>query len=244
MNWLGYETMSAFHKAVNKAISACSVLNIPILENFTEESREIDGKVEKDYRLSRFACYLTTMNGDNRKPQVAKAQAYFASLAQTIQNFIQESEGVERVIIRDEITDQEKTLSATACKAGVTNYPLFQNAGYRGLYNMDLFRLNQRKGIVKNRPLLDFMGKEELAANLFRITQTEAKIRNDRVTGQRLLEDTAEQVGRKVRATMREISGTTPESLPITQDIKQVRTGLKSTHRELKKLDANKKQKK
>jgi DNA-damage-inducible protein D len=240
MQWLGYETMSAFTKAINKAVNACTALNIPILENFLEENREISGKVERDYKLSRFACYLTAMNGDSRKPQVAKAQVYFASLAQTIQNYIQESENVERVIIRDEISDHEKSLSATAYQSGVVNYPFFQNAGYRGLYNMDLYKLRKRKGVVAKRTLLDFMGKEELAANLFRITQTEAKIRNERVKGQKNLEETAENVGRKVRKTMQEISGTNPESLPISQDIKQVRTGLKSTHRQLKKIDANK----
>jgi DNA-damage-inducible protein D len=105
---------------------------------------------------------------------------------------------------------------------------------------MDLYKLRKRKGVVAKRTLLDFMGKEELAANLFRITQTEAKIRNERVKGQKNLEETAENVGRKVRKTMQEISGTNPESLPISQDIKQVRTGLKSTHRQLKKIDANK----
>jgi len=177
------------------------------------------------------------MNADPRKSQVAHAQAYFAAIAEAFQRYVEESEDVERVLIRDDVTDREKSLSVTAKCAGVENYPFFQNAGYRGMYNMNLSRLRQRKAIPERRSPLDFMGKAELAANLFRITQTEEKMRAENVRGQGNAERAAETVGRKVRETMIELSGTPPEHLPLSEDIKEVKRSLKSTHKDFKKLD-------
>jgi DNA-damage-inducible protein D len=114
---------------------------------------------------------------------------------------------------------------------------LFQNSGYRGLYNMNLREIRRHKGVPDGRSPLDFMGKTELAANLFRVTQTEEKIRGEGIRGQPALEHTAEDVGRRVRRTMIEISGKRPENLPPAEDIKQVHKKLKSSHREIKKLD-------
>jgi DNA-damage-inducible protein D len=117
------------------------------------------------------------------------------------------------------------------------NYALFQNAGYRGLYNMDLYQLRRLKRVDTGRSPLDFMGKQELAANLFRITQTEAKITQEKIRGQTALENTAHTVGRKVRETMIEISGNRPENLRPANDINNVRQGLKKTEKEFAKLD-------
>jgi DNA-damage-inducible protein D len=128
-------------------------------------------------------------------------------------------------------------LSGTAKRAGVVEYGLFQNAGYRGLYNMDLFQIRRAKGVPEGRSPLDFMGKTELAANLFRVTQTQEKIQMEGIRGQPALEKAAHQVGRKVRSTMIEISGRRPEDLPPAEDIKQVHKKLKSSHREIRKLD-------
>lgn len=242
MDSLGYESYQTFKKAINKAVQACTTLNIDIMDNFQQQSRDFNGKTVDDYRLSRFACYLVAMNSDPNKRQVAQAQAYFATLAETFRRYVEESEDVERILVRDEITDHEKTLSSTAQEAGVQGqgFALFQNAGYRGMYNMNLKQLKKIKGIPDKRSPLDFMGKEELAANLFRITQTEAKLRNENVQGQRNAEKTAEGVGRKVRQTMKEISGTTPESLPTGEDIKQVKSAIKSSQKEFAKIDKKK----
>ncbi len=234
---LGYESAHSFRTAINKAIQACVTLDIPVHENFKQVDREIDGKTQQDWKLSRFACYLVAMNGDVRKPGVAAAQAYFATVAAAFQKAIQNAENVERVLIRGEVSERERSLNGVAHENGVQNYQFFQNAGYRGMYNMNLGRLREVKGVDGSRSLLDFMGKEELAANLFRITQTEARIKNERVKGQRALEATAEHVGKKVRATMHELSGTRPEELPIAQDIKQVRATLKSTEKGFAKID-------
>lgn len=243
MQMLGYESFTAFENAINKAIQACATLKIPILDNFVQVQREIDGRQVRDYKLSRFACYLTTMNGDVKKPQVAKAQAYFAAMAETVRRHLQDVEGVERLLIREEISERETSLADVAKSAGVEHYPFFQNAGYRGLYNMNLGELRAHKGVDKRDCLLDFMGKEELAANLFRITQTEAKIRADQIRGQKALEDTAFAVGRKVRRTMYEISGTRPEHLRIAEDISLVKKGLKKAHKEFVKIDSPKRRK-
>ncbi|MFZ4825685.1 damage-inducible protein D [Pseudomonas putida] len=240
MKMIGYQTFSSFQKAVQKAIASCTTLGIDIMENFQPVDREVDGKLERDYKLSRFACYLTAMNGDGKKPEVARAQAYFAAVAETFKRYIDQAEDVERVLIRDEISLHEKSLSGVAKQAGVTEYHFFQNAGYRGLYNMNMSDLKNRKGLIgkdSTRSLLDFMGKQELAANLFRVTQTEAKMENEGIRGQKAAERAAEAVGRKVRQTMIEISGDTPESLPLARDLKQVKGDLKASSKEFQKLD-------
>ncbi len=240
MSLLGYQSWDSFRKPIQKAISACTSLNIDIFDNFVQIQREVDGKQVSDYKLSRFACYLVAMNGDTKKREVAQAQAYFAAVAEAFRKYVEQSEEVERILIRDEISEHEKSLSGVAGKAGVTEYGLFQNAGYRGLYNMNLSALKARKGIPDGRSALDFMGKEELAANLFRVTQTEAKLRNERITGQKNAEDAAYSVGKEVRSTMQRISGNTPESLPIAEDIKKVKSAIKSSQKEFAKLDKKK----
>lgn len=237
---LGYEGLAGFRKAVERAMIALTSLDIPVFDNIVQDQREVNGKTIVDYRLSRFACYLAAMNGDPKKPQVAQAQVYFVQWAEACRLYLEQAEGVERVAIRGEISEHERTLSGTAKAAGVVEYGLFQNAGYRGLYNMDLWQIRRRKGVPQGRSPLDFMGKTELAANLFRVTQTEEKIRAEKIRGQKPLERTAEGVGRKVRQTMIEISGKRPEELPPAEDIKEVHKKLKTSHREIRKLDAPK----
>ena len=233
MECLAYTSMAPINKAVQKAIAACVALEIPIQENFIEV---LDP--ERDWKLSRFACYLTVMNGDSRNAKVAKAQAYFITMAEAFWQYVQEATNVERVIIRGEVSDREKALSGTAYSHGVENYPFFQNAGYRGMYNMDLSGIRTLKGVPSGRSLLDFMGKTELAANLFRITQTDEKIVAEDVRGQSRLEQAAREVGREVRKTMLRVSGRSPESLLPAQDIKKVQQGLKRSQKEYRKLDA------
>lgn len=234
---LGYESYDGFKKAINKAMVACHTLNIPISDNFISVKRDVDGKLCEDFKLTRFACYLSAMNGDVKKPNVAAAQAYFITISEAFLKYVQSHDGVERVVVRSELTDQEKSLSSTVKKAGVENYAFFQNQGYLGLYNMNLNKIKTLKNVPANRSPLDFMGKQELAANLFRITQTEAKIVNSNITGQKPLEKAAYSVGREVRNTMRKISGQLPENLPAAEDIRNVKQALKGTQKEFAKLD-------
>lgn len=240
MDLLGYENWQSFQKAINKAMTTCNSLNIPIIENFIQEFKIVDDKQVLDFKLSRFACYLTVMNGDVKKPFVAKAQAYFATIAGAVQNYLSEAEKVERLQIREEVTDKEKSLSSVASRAGVEIYGYFQNAGYRGMYNKNMNDLKRIRGIDKKKSLLDFMGREELAANLFRITQTELKIKSEQIRGQKNLEEAANTVGKKVRKTMLDISNIAPENLPKHQEISQVKKDLKDRGKILKKLDKSK----
>lgn len=237
MGWLDYTSMTPVNRAVQKAIAACAALGVPIQENFKET--KTDG-VGADWCLSRFACYLTVMNGDVKNPRVAGAQAYFVTIAEAFRQHVQEADGVERVLVRSEVSERETSLSATAHIRGVEQFAFFQNAGYRGMYNLDLKQIRRTKNIPDGRSPLDFMGKTELAANLFRITQTEEKIKNDDLRGQRSLEKAAEHVGQEVRDAMIKISGTPPEKLPTERDIRQVKSGLKKAGKEFARIDHKK----
>jgi DNA-damage-inducible protein D len=234
MLMLGYEAFDTFEKAINRASKACLTLNIPLSEAIQQCDREIEGRPSRDYKLSRFGCYLVAINGDIKKPQVAAAQAYFITLAEAFRQYLQH-DGVERVLIRDDITERERVLSGVANDAGVENYAYFQSAGYRGLYNMNLAKIREMRGIERSRSPLDFMGRTELAANLFRITQTEEKIKNENIFGQIRLEQAAEAVGKTVRSAMLASGGTAPERLPKSQDIREVRKGLKGAHKHIDK---------
>lgn len=236
MRLLGYEHWTSFRLVVNKAIGVCSTIEANVLEHFEQCETEIDGRQVPDFKLSKFACYLVAMNGDSKKPEIARAQAYFAAIAQAFQKYIQSGEDIERVDIRSEIRGKEATLSGVAKTHGVENFAFFQNAGYRGLYNMSLAELRKYKGDPSSgkKPLLDFMGKRELAANLFRITETEAKIQNDGLQGQKKLEGAAFTVGQAVRRTMTDSGGPLPENLPLTSDIASIKGDLKRTVKGLK----------
>ncbi len=222
---LGYTDWKTFQKVIDKSIRTCASSGIDTLEHFRKDGNDIT--------LSRFALYVIAMSADSRKEEVAKAQVYLAGLATAVTEYV-ESEGVDRLIIRDDLRIEEKNLSATAKAHYVQNFPLFHNAGYRGMYNMNMKQLKERRRIPEDRSVLDFMYSEELAANLFRVTQTGAKIRKEGVVGQNALENAAIEVGRTVRRTM----VTAPEALPTASDIKGLRTNLRLTQRVMKKLDA------
>lgn len=224
---LGYRDIASLQPAINKAQQTSLSLGIPVDENF----RRADGS--KDWALTRFGCYLVAMNGNVRKPEIAAAQAYFAVMAEGFRQYVEQSENMDRILMRDEIKDHETTLAATAQGAGVQTFAFFQNKGYLGLYNMGIKQLKAKKGIPDGRSPLDFMRRSELAANLFRLTQTEEKIRNEQIKGQEHLEEAAYTVGRKVRKTMHELSGVYPEDIPAAEDIKAVRSGLKKTSKKL-----------
>jgi DNA-damage-inducible protein D len=227
---LGYHSAESFQKSVLRAKQACLTLGIDTEDHFVRQPD--GGRV-----YTRFACYLIAMNGDPRKQEIAAAQAYFAAIAETFQQKLADSDGIDRLLIREEITDGQKSLVSTATKHGVTNYAFFQNAGYVGMYNMNLSKLSSHKGLKKGEQLIDRMGKEEMAAHLFRITQTDAKIKNEKIQGQKGLEEAAKTVGKKVRKMMHETSGTSPEHLPLAENIKDVKKKLKGTGRSLQNID-------
>lgn len=227
MRALGYSDARSFRNAVNRAKKACLTVGFQCEEHFRLQG---DGS----HLLTRFGCYLVAMNASSAKPQVAAAQAYFAALAQTFEDYAKHADGIDRLLIRDELTDGQKSLASTAKRHGVENYAFFQNQGYLGLYNMSLAKLCAFKGVENSgTKLMDRMGKAELAANLFRVTQTDERIKNKGLRGQRQLEEAAHSVGKSVRKTMLESSGTLPEELPLEEDIQQVRKTIKGTRRAL-----------
>jgi DNA-damage-inducible protein D len=231
---LDYQSDGSFRRVVTRAMQACLAAEIPIEENFILR--------DSKYQLSRFACYLIVMAADRRKPQVVAGQTYLAALAETMQNSLDHADNVDRVVIRKEMTDGMRSLSSTAKQHGVVNYAFFLNAGYRGMYNMDLSRLMAFKGVGKGEILLDRMGKDELAANLFRVTQTDARIKNNGIRGQTRLEQAALDVGKAVRKTMIELSGQEPEHLALAPHIRGVKKQLKETGKRFQQLDGPKKQ--
>lgn len=239
MLMLGYNDMKSFKKVIDRATKALISLNIEHYDNIVKVSRNIDGKDVSDYKLTRFACYMIAMNGDPKKPEVAMVQAYFATQTRQFELYIEKNTDIERLLIRDEIKEGNKSLFSVAKEVGVTDYAKFTNAGYRGMYNMLNVQLAKRRGVDKEK-LFETMGRTELAANLFRITQTEERIKSQDVHGQASLEQTHFDVGREVRDIIVKNTGKRPEQLPQERQIPEVKKVLKSEFKEMKKLDKKK----
>ena len=223
---LEYTEYGKFLPVIRKAIEACRKTGFDEGNHFAHVSEMVNigsGAERKmdSYKLSRYACYLIVMNGDPRKEVIALGQTYFA--VKTRQKEISDSaaqlsEDEKRLAIRDEVTIRNKFLASSAKAAGVetpVDYAVFQNRGYQGLYNgLGMKDIHKRKGLKKNEQILDHMGATELAANLFRITQTDDKLRRENIKGKEKANETHYAVGKKVRQTIAELGGTMPENLP------------------------------
>lgn len=225
---LGYNKWQNFEVAIRRAMTACEQIGQVVADQFTGVSKLIDaGKGAKrpvqDYLLSRFACYLIAQNGDPRKPEIAAAQAYFAisTRQHELAQLLEEQE--ERLKLRERVSEDNKALASAAYASGVLsqNFGTFQNAGYKGLYGgLDVGNIKVRKDIPQREDLLDRMGRAELAANDFRITQTEERLRKEGTIGESSAMTVHHEVGQKVRKAIADIGGTMPEDLPPEPSIK------------------------
>jgi len=221
---LEYSQWRRFNEVINRAIISCDNSKLEINDHFakggkmvgigSKTSRSID-----DYRLSRYACYLIVQNSDPRKEVVALGQTYFA--VQTRKQELNEkeysslTEDEKRFYQRDLTRKGNYSLNQTAKLAGVKNFDKFHNAGYKGLYNGETANdIAKRKGLRYREDILDNMGSEELAANLFRITQTEAKLKKDNIHGENNANKTHYNIGKNIREVIEKNGGTMPEKLP------------------------------
>lgn len=222
---LEYSKWVNFKKVVEKAKVACENSDYDVLDHFADVGKmvKLGSGAERsidDIMLSRYACYLIVQNADARKKIVALGQTYFAQKTreqELAENFEQLTEDRKRLAIRNELKDHNKKLVDAAKDAGVkTNieYAIFQNHGYMGLYGgLKAKDIHAKKGLKKSQNILDHMGSTELAANLFRATQTEEKLRRDNIKGKNNANRTHYVVGTKVRNTIKELGGTMPEDL-------------------------------
>lgn len=221
---LEYKQWRRFESVIDKAIQACQNSGISAFEHFANvgklSKRANNAEVKiNDYKLTRYACYLIAQNGDSRKKVIALAQTYFA--IQTRKQEISEkeysslTEDEKRFYQRDLTRKGNYSLNQTAKKSGVKNFDKFHNAGYKGLYNGETADdIAKRKGLRYREDILDNMGSDELIANLFRISQTEQKLRKDNVKTEKEANETHYEVGKKVRKAIADIGGTMPEDLP------------------------------
>jgi DNA-damage-inducible protein D len=234
---LEYNDFRNFLSAIEKAKKSCEMSGNAVSDHLVEANEvvELGSGAQKSYssfKLSRYACYLVVQNADPSKEIVALGQTYFAlqTRLQEINRMAQynnlTSEEERRLFLRKDLKDHNVQLADAAKDAGVIepkDYGVFQNHGYKGLYGgLGAEDIKKRKGLRKNEQILDHMGSAELAANLFRATQTEEKLRREQIKGKAKANQTHYEVGAKVRKTIAELGGTMPEHLPTVESIKKI----------------------
>ncbi len=238
---LEYTDYRNFLGVIEKAKIACENSGEVIHNHFVEanEMVRIGSGAERPtdtIYLSRYACYLIVQNSDPTKVVVAKGQTYFAIQTRRQEKTDNLIEDHNRVFLREEMKKHNTALTKTAAMAGVENYAIFQNYGYKGLYGgLTMQDIHVKKGLKRSQKILDHMGSEELAANLFRATQTDAKIKRDSIQGQGNANLAHYEVGQKVRNTIANLGGTMPEELPTPDAIGKAQTRIKRS-KKVKKL--------
>jgi len=226
---LEYSDFRNFIKVIEKAKKACINSSYKLSDHLVEVTEVVKGgsgvsNPYPSFKLSRYACYLIVQNADPSKPIVANGQTYFAiqTRRQELKDdseFKQLKEDEKRLYLRNELKEHNKLLIDTAYNSGVqTNldFAIFQNHGYKGLYGgLDAKAIHNKKNLKKSQKILDHMGSTELAANLFRATQAEEKLKRDNINTKIQANQTHEQVGKKVRDTIEELGGIMPEDLEV-----------------------------
>ncbi len=249
---LGYKDWRYFDSVIEKSKIACENSNITVLEHFvvnnklSKRANNAEVKI-KDYRLTRYACYLIAQNANPKLKSVAFAQTYFAVKTRqqelTEEQYKQLPEDEKRLYNRTVVKNRNKYLFDTAKASGVKNYGKFNNAGYMGLYNGETAEaIARRKGInSKKQDILDYMGSAELGANIFRITQTDELLKRNNVNNENEACSTHNKVGKAVRRAIEEVGGVMPENLPtpeksIKELEKEKKKNLRLAEKNIKKL--------
>ena len=230
---LEYSEWRNFSKIIEKAKSACETSGHAVQSEFVDVNKLVDVGANlqrsiQDIVLSRYACYLIAMNGNPRKEVIALAQTYFAVKTHEQEQLELQKEDSLRLQIRQDIKEHNISLAEAANQAGIKepkDYAIFQNEGYKGLYGgLGVKQIHAKKGLKKYQKILDHMGSTELAANLFRSTQTDEKLRREGIKGKENANKIHHDVGAKVRQTIKELGGTMPEDLETpTKSIQQIR---------------------
>ena len=241
---LDYSDYRNFELVINKARTACFNSGQRIDDHFVDVTEMVDlgsgaKRQVKSVFLSRYACYLIVQNADPTKEIVALGQTYFAVQARKQELAEQQLEDERRLLLREEMRLHNVKLADAAKDAGVIepkDYAIFQNHGYMGLYGgLKAQDIHRRKNLKKSQQILDHMGSTELAANLFRATQAEEKLRREKIIGKAKANKAHQEVGAKVRQTIKELGGTMPEDLPATDSIKK----LENKQKTLKEIPAS-----
>lgn len=241
---LGYADYRNFQAVIESARTACFNSGQRVEDHFVEvtEMVEIGSGAQRPLKtvmMSRYACYLVIQNADPSKEIVAQGQTYFAIQTRRQELSDEEMEAQRRLAIRSELRTHNSQLADAAKDAGVIeprDYAIFQNHGYMGLYGgLGAQDIHRRKGLKKGEQILDHMGSTELAANLFRATQAEEKLRREKITGKDKANQAHREVGAKVRQTIKELGGTMPEHLPPAESIKKLETQVKKALKKPKK---------
>lgn len=232
---LDYKSWDKFKNVIEKAKESCKNSGLKVEDHFSHVGNMVDlgsgaQREIENIMLTRYACYLIVQNGDPRKEVIALGQTYFAVKTrerELEENYEQLTDDQKRLAIRNEMINHNKSLAEAAQIAGIDDpkdYAIFQNKGYQGLYGgLGVKDIHQRKGLKKSHKILDHMGSTELAANLFRATQTDEKLRRENINGKEKANRTHFVVGKKVRQTIAELGGTMPEDLPTPEkSIKQI----------------------
>lgn len=255
----GYKRWENFETAISRAMISCGNVGEEVPDHFREVTKMVQigsgaSREQTNYELTRFAAYLIALNGDPTKDEIAAAQTYFAvqarrqelaDIAEAQKTALTEDE--RRVLIRDEMKEHNKSLASAAKAHGVVKpveYAVFQNEGYRGLYGgFDMRAIQRRRRLTEKQDILDHMPSSELAANMFRATQTEEKLeklRKEGKTGKALANKTHLEIGKKVRKTIQEIGGTMPEDYEAVEHIKEARKRVKAVEKKKIKGQATK----
>ncbi len=235
---LGYADYRNFQTVIESARTACFNSGQRVEDHFVEVTDMIvigkgGQRAVQTVMMSRYACYLVIQNADPAKEIVAQGQTYFAIQTRRQELSDEEVEDQRRLVIRSDLRAHNSQLADAAKDAGIIeprDYAIFQNHGYMGLYGgLGAQDIHRRKGLKKSEQILDHMGSTELAANLFRATQAEEKLRREKITGKAQANRAHREVGAKVRQTIKELGGTMPENLPAAGSIKKLESKAKKT---------------